>query len=312
MSDHDSNEAVADYVLTSLEQSPNTDLWHNISLAAEAQGLTVIHRQCLRADHTLRAFDWFCAGAIHDVSAWKQSLFNLSEQYQADLAWQPMTLARSHKRLAFFDMDSTLIQCECIDELAKRAGVGEHVAAITERAMRGDIAFDQSFRERLGTLKGLSETVLAEIGDELPITPGMPELIATLKAMGCRVCIVSGGFTYFTKILKERYGFDQILANELEIVDGKLTGKHIGDIIDGAAKARCLRRTAQQFGIAQEYIMAVGDGANDLAMMAEAGLGVAFHAKPTVRQQADCQITTTGLDGVAHLLGLSVKSFSSP
>ena len=311
MSYSDPSSAIADFVLTSFEQSRNTELWQAVHQAARAQGLTFLYNTCLRADNALQVYEWAFAGRAQDAALWRQTLFDLCERYRADLAWQPLRLARSHKRLAFFDMDSTLIQCECIDELAKRAGVGAQVAAVTERAMRGDIPFEQSFRERLATLDGLPESVLAEIGANLPITPGMPELIATLKAIGCRVCIVSGGFTYFTAILKDRYGFDHMLANELEIIAGHLTGKHIGHIIDGEAKARCVRETAAQFGIAKEQIMAIGDGANDLAMMAEAGLGVAFHAKPKVRQQADCQITTTGLDGIAHLLGLSVKSFAS-
>ena len=200
-------------------------------------------------------------------------------------------------------MDSTLIQTEVIDELADRAGVGEEVRAITESAMRGEIDFSESFKRRIGLLKGLDESVMKEIAENLPITDGMVRLVRILKKSGYKIAILSGGFTYFGNYLKEKYGFDYVYANELEIVDGKLTGEHVGDIVDGKRKAELLRLIAQVEKVDLKQTVAVGDGANDLQMLATAGLGIAFHAKPKVKANAQQSLSTVGLDGILYFLG---------
>jgi len=201
-------------------------------------------------------------------------------------------------------MDSTLIQTEVIDELAAAAGVGEQVAAITEAAMRGELDFGTSFRRRMALLRGLDEAVLAGIAERLPITDGAERLIATLKRLGYRIAILSGGFNYFAEHLQRRFGIDYVHANQLDIVDGKVTGEVRGRIVDGARKAELLREIAQREGLLLEQVIAVGDGANDLPMLSIAGLGIAFHAKPLVKEQARHSITTVGLDGILYLIGM--------
>jgi phosphoserine phosphatase len=220
------------------------------------------------------------------------------------VAFQADDIYRRNRRLIVFDMDSTLIQCEVIDELAKAAGVGDQVAAITEAAMRGEIPFNESFERRLATLKGLDESVLAEIARTLPITEGADRLISNLKRLGYKVGILSGGFDYFAGHLKERFGLDCVSANQLDIAAGKLTGEVRGEIVNGEKKAELLRRMASELGIDMRQTIAVGDGANDLPMLAIAGLGVAFHAKPLVKESARHAISTLGLDGILYLLGV--------
>jgi phosphoserine phosphatase len=206
---------------------------------------------------------------------------------------------RRMRRLICFDMDSTLIETEVIDELAMRAGVGDQVKAITERAMRGEIDFTESFRERVALLKGLDESVMQEIAENLPITEGVDRLMFVLKKYGYKIAILSGGFTYFGKYLQQNY----VYANELEIVDGKLTGRYLGDVVDGKRKAELLRLIAQVEKVDIAQTIAVGDGANDLPMLGIAGLGIAFHAKPKVVANAKQSINTIGLDGVLYFLG---------
>ena len=206
-------------------------------------------------------------------------------------------------RLAVFDLDSTLVQCEGIDELAQRAGSGEAVAAVTEAAMRGELDFAQSFVQRVATLAGLDGGALDEIAESMPYSPGIGIMAAALKRRGCRLVIASGGFRPFARAAARRYGFDRGRANELELVDGRLTGRHRGDIVTGEVKAEVLRAAATELGLARDGILAVGDGANDLAMLAEAGLGIAFHAKPIVRERAGVGLNHVWLDGVAWLAG---------
>ena len=208
------------------------------------------------------------------------------------------------RRLICFDMDSTLIQTECIDELAIRAGVGDQVKAITERAMRGEIDFKESFTQRVALLKGLDVSVMQDIAEKLPITEGADRLMEVLKRCGYKIAILSGGFTYFGEYLQRRWGIDYVYANELEIDEnGKLTGRYVGEVVDGHRKAELLKLIAQVEKVNLAQTIAVGDGANDLPMISESGLGIAFHAKPRVVATAKQSINTIGLDGVLYFLG---------
>ncbi|MFR9166278.1 MAG: phosphoserine phosphatase SerB [Dysgonomonas sp.] len=233
----------------------------------------------------------------------QKKFMELSAEHSIDIAFQEESMYRRMRRLICFDMDSTLIQTEVIDELAERNGVGEEVRAITESAMRGEIDFSESFKRRVSLLKGLDESVMKEIAENLPITEGMVRLVRILKKGGYKIGILSGGFTYFGNYLQEKYGFDYVYANELEIVDGKLTGNYVGDIVDGRRKAELLKLIAQVEKVDIRQTVAVGDGANDLPMLATAGLGIAFHAKPKVKANAKQSLSTVGLDGILYFLG---------
>jgi len=210
--------------------------------------------------------------------------------------------------LIVFDMDSTAIQIECIDEIAKLAGVGEEVSEVTERAMQGELDFEQSLRQRVGKLEGADESILSEVRSQLPLMPDLPQLIATLQKFGWKTAIASGGFTYFSDHLKEMLNLDFAQSNQLEIIDGKLTGKVLGDVVSAETKAEILLQLAEQYQIEAHNTVAVGDGANDLVMMNAAGLGIAYHAKPKVEQQAQTAVRYSGLGGVMCILsGYLVK-----
>lgn len=243
-------------------------------------------------------------GTPVDRAAMQAELMQLSQDMEIDFSFQKDDMYRRMRRLICFDMDSTLIQTECIDELAARAGVGEQVRAITERAMRGEIDFKESFTERVALLKGLDVSVMQDIAEQLPITEGVPRLMEVLKRCGYKIAILSGGFTYFGEYLQRKFGIDYVYANELEIDDnGKLTGRYVGDVVDGRRKAELLKLIAQVEKVHLAQTIAVGDGANDLPMISEAGLGIAFHAKPRVVANARQSINTLGLDGVLYFLG---------
>lgn len=242
-------------------------------------------------------------GKIENKSEFTEKFMQISHDLDVDIAFQEDNIYRRNRRLVCFDMDSTLIQTEVIDELAELAGVGEQVKAITESAMNGEIDFKESFKRRMKLLKGLSEEVLHDVAINLPITKGARRLIDTLKDYGFKTAILSGGFTYFGHYLQKELGMDYVYANQLEIKDGVLTGGYLGDIVDGNKKAEYLKEIAEKEGINISQTIAVGDGANDLAMLNEAGLGIAFHAKPTVKENAQNSISSIGLDGVLYLLG---------
>lgn len=242
-------------------------------------------------------------GNPRDSEEMQRALLKLSSDLDMDYSFQLDNMYRRMRRLICFDMDSTLIETEVIDELAIRAGVGDKVKAITERAMRGEIDFTESFRERVALLKGLDESVMQEIAESLPITEGVDRLMFVLKKYGYKIAILSGGFTYFGNYLKNKYGIDYVYANELEIIDGKLTGNYLGEVVDGKRKAELLKLISQVEKVDIAQTIAVGDGANDLPMLATAGLGIAFHAKPKVKANAKQSISTIGLDGVLYFLG---------
>ena len=242
-------------------------------------------------------------GKIENKAEFTEKFMQISHDLNVDIAFQEDNIYRRNRRLVCFDMDSTLIQAEVIDKLAELAGVGDEVKAITESAMQGEIDFNESFIRRMKLLKGLSESVLHDVAVNLPITKGARRLISTLKSYGFKTAILSGGFTYFGNYLKEELGIDYVYANQLEIKDGVLTGGYLGDIVDGDKKAEYLKLIAKKEGLNISQTIAIGDGANDLPMLNLAGLGIAFHAKPKVKHNAQSSISSIGLDGVLYLLG---------
>ena len=244
------------------------------------------------------------SGEPSDEDAMRAALAHLTEEHDIDIAFQHDTVYRRNRRLVCFDMDSTLIQSEVIDELAKLAGVGEEVQKITEAAMRGELDFQGSFRKRVSLLKGLPETALERVRDNVPLMDGAERLIGTLKKLGYKTAILSGGFTFVGRELQRRLGIDYLHANELHIRDGAATGEVVSEIVDGGRKAHYLKKIAETENLSLEQVIAVGDGANDLPMLSIAGLGIAFRAKPLVRKSAGQAISNLGLDGILYLLGV--------
>lgn len=243
-------------------------------------------------------------GEPRDTEAMRAAFLRIANERNLDIAFQKDSAFRRNRRLVVFDMDSTLIESEVIDELAREAGVHDQVAEITERAMRGELDFNESFRQRVALLQGLDEGALERVRSQLRLTEGAERLISTLKALGYRTAIVSGGFTWFGRHLQNRLGIDHVHANELDIQDGKVTGKVIEPIVNGQRKAELLKQIARAEDISLEQVIAVGDGANDLPMLSIAGLGIAFRAKPLVKENAKQAISTLGLDGILYLIGV--------
>lgn len=300
------------YILTIIGRSLSARNIEEATRVITEQGVNIdsilrlTGRQSIRkSNQNVRAcIEFSLRGTPKDYRQMQADLMQMSHEQGIDFSLQKDNMYRCMRRLICFDMDSTLIQTECIDELAKRAGVGEQVATITERAMRGEIDFKKSFTERVALLKGLDADVMKDIAETMPITEGVDRLMTVLKQCGYKIAILSGGFTYFGEYLQRKYGIDYVYANELEIDENnKLTGRYIGDIVDGKRKAELLKLLAQVEKVNLAQTIAVGDGANDLPMLSEAGLGIAFHAKPRVQANAEQNITTIGLDGVLYFLG---------
>ena len=300
------------YILTIIGRHLNARQIASAAVVIKDQGLNIdsilrlTGRQSIKhPERNVRAcIEFSLRGTPTDINDMRSQLMQLSSEMEFDFSLQRDNMFRRMRRLICFDMDSTLIQTECIDELAMRAGVGDKVKEITERAMRGEIDFKESFKERVALLKGLDVSVMQDIAEKLPITEGVDRLMAVLKRYGYKIAILSGGFTFFGEYLQRKYGIDYMYANELEIDDnGKLTGNYVGEIVDGHRKAELLKLIAQVEKVNLAQTIAVGDGANDLPMISEAGLGIAFHAKPRVQANAKQSINTIGLDGVLYFLG---------
>ncbi len=300
------------YILTIMGRSLSAAQIQSAASVIAGQGLNfdAIRRltgrmSIVHPERNVRAcIEFSVRGTPVDREKMQADLMRLSSEMGFDFSFQKDDMFRRTRRLICFDMDSTLIQTECIDELAARAGVGEEVRAITESAMRGEIDFRESFTRRVALLKGLDASVMQDIAEHLPITEGVERLISVLKQYGYKIAILSGGFTYFGEYMQRRFGIDYVYANELEIGDdGRLTGRYVGDIVDGHRKADLLKLIAQMEKVNLAQTIAVGDGANDLPMISEAGLGIAFHAKPRVQENARQSINTMGLDGVLYFLG---------
>ena len=278
----------------------------NIDSIARLSGRVHLEGEALNQD-SRACIEISVRGEPDDGEAMRAAFLSIANERNLDIAFQRDSAYRRNRRLVVFDMDSTLIRSEVIDELATEAGVGEQVADITEQAMRGELDFNESFRARVALLKGLDEGALERVRERIQLTEGAERLVSTLRALGYRTAILSGGFTWFGQWLQQLLGIDYVHANELEIENGQVTGRVVGQIVNGQRKADLLKDIATQEGISLEQVIAVGDGANDLPMLGEAGLGIAFRAKPLVKQNAEQAISTLGLDGILYLIGVRDK-----
>ncbi|WP_373816529.1 phosphoserine phosphatase SerB [Porphyromonas loveana] len=299
------------YIITIVARKITAEMIAGIARASSEQGLNIDDIKRLTGRIPLNETDRMPKASVEfsmrgtpiDVEQLQRRFMEMASELNMDISFQRESMFRRMRRLICFDMDSTLIQTEVIDELAIRAGVGDQVKAITERAMRGEIDFTDSFRQRVALLKGLDVSVMQEIAESLPITEGVERLMKLLKMVGFKIAILSGGFMYFGNYLAKKFGIDYVYANELEVKGGKLTGRYVGEVVDGRRKAELLKLIAQVEKIDLMQTVAVGDGANDLPMIGLAGLGIAFHAKPKVKATAQQSLSTVGLDGILYFLG---------
>jgi phosphoserine phosphatase len=293
------------YVITAIGRSLGAEHLHAIAstLAAEKGNIEKIGRL---SEGTLASVEIHASLSPEcDSDSLKRALLSVATKAGFDVSLQRESLYRRSKRLVVMDMDSTLITIEVIDELARAAGVAEAVSKITERAMHGDMNYDESLKQRVALLRGLDVGVLDRIAANLPLTEGAETLIRVLKRLGFSIAVISGGFSRAADVLKRRLGIDYAYSNNLEVADGKLTGRVVGPIVNAERKAELLETIAQAEGVLLDQVIAVGDGANDLLMLERAGLGIAFHAKPKLREAADTTISAAGLDAILYLLGIS-------
>lgn len=307
------------FLVTMLGRAISADAMARVSAIIAVHGLNIDRIQRLSGRLSLAVHspdskacvEMRASGAVRDEDAMRAEFVGLAQELPIDIAFQRESLFRRNRRLFAFDMDSTLIEGEVIDELAKMAGVADQVVKITECTMRGEIEFQESFRRRVALLKGLPEMRVQELIARIPLAEGAERLIGTLKTLGYKTAILSGGFTFFARHLQERLGIDYVHANELEFADGKVSGAVTGQIVDGARKAAMLKEIAERERISLEQVVAVGDGANDLPMLNLAGMGIAFRAKPLVRQSADHSLTQLGLDGLLYLIGVRDRDLAA-
>ena len=306
------------FIITILGRSISANDLSRVSAIIAAHGLNVdrierlsgrlslaVHTSTSNACVELRA-----SGNATSEATMRAAFLATAHDLQIDIAFQRESIFRRNRRLFAFDMDSTLIQGEVIDELAKMAGVADKVVAITESAMRGEIEFQESFRRRVALLRGLPERRVHELLGAIPLVDGAEQLIGTLKMLGYKTAILSGGFTFFARHLQQQLGIDYVFANELDIADGEVSGQIKTDIVDGARKADLLRQIARKENISLEQVVAVGDGANDLPMLGIAGMGIAFRAKPLVRQTASHAVSYLGLDSLLYLIGVRERDLN--
>jgi phosphoserine phosphatase len=295
------------FVITAIGPTLGAPHLHALAstLAAEGANIEKIGRL---SENTLASVEIHALlPADRDSEVLKRALLAVATSAGFDVSLQPESLYRRSKRLVVLDMDSTLIRIEVIDELARAAGVGPEVARITERAMQGEMDYDESLRQRVALLKGLDVAVLDRIASDLPLTDGAETLVRVLKRLGYKIAVISGGFSRAAEALKRRLGVDYAYSNNLEVQGGKLTGRVIGPIVNAQRKAELLETIAQAEGVLLDQVIAVGDGANDALMLERAGLGIAFHAKAKLREHADTSISGAGLDAILYLLGLSAR-----